>query len=50
MNKKTETMLQEQEQAAEYEKIRELQNSAKLLTEDEKKKVNVSYFLRKIGF
>ena len=48
MKNKTETIIEEQ--AAEYEKLRELQNSAKLLTEDEKKKVNVSYFLRKIGF
>ncbi len=48
MKSKTETIVQEQ--ATEYEKLRELQNSAKLLTEDEKKKVNVSYFLRKIGF
>ncbi len=34
----------------EYEKLRELQNTAKVLTEEEKKNVNVSYFLRKIGF
>ena len=44
------TQIITQEQAPEYEKLCELQNSAKLLTEDEKKKVNVSYFLRKIGF
>ena len=48
MKSKTETIIEGQ--AAEYEKLRELQNSAKLLTEDEKKRVNVSYLLRKIGF
>ncbi len=40
----------EEKKAPEYEILRELQNSAKPLTQEEKKKINVSYFLRKIGF
>lgn len=49
MEKKMQMLIQEQK-ASEYEELRKLQGSARLLTNEEKKKTNVSYFLRKIGF
>lgn len=49
MERKMQMLVQEQK-AAEYEQLRTLQGSARLLTNEEKKKINVSYFLRKIGF
>ncbi len=45
-----EKILIQEQRAPEYELLRKLQGSSRLLTSEEKKRVNISYLLRKIGF